>query len=402
MSHTEQRNSKDTSAQQLQTAFAAFNSASSTLTEQYLSLERRISVLTGQLINAHNERDHELNEKKRLAQRLSGILSALPGGVLFFAGNGILLDWNKKAAELLGIDLNGQSWQQIVDRCFTKGVLCTGEVVLANGKSINLSIQELENDVGKIVLLSDITESRNLQEGLKHRERLSEIGQMVGKLAHQIRTPLASAFLYLSKIRKSRPSENNKVVDKMHQCLTSIQHTLDDLLLYVRGQNPVMSYCSVDTVVKNVKTAFAAIATAKAVKLHCTDRTSNRYIYINRSALEGAILNLVHNAVQAGADEIKVAIEPKDSQILIVVNDNGSGIPKPIQGKVFDAFFTTRSNGTGLGLAIVKTVAQLHGGKVSVTSSSQDGTQFVVELPNYSQQCFIGSGSGSNQAASIN
>ena len=59
------------------------------------------------MLHAHNERDQELAEKQRLAQRLSGILSALPGGVLFLAGNGRLLDWNKKALDLLGIDLLG-------------------------------------------------------------------------------------------------------------------------------------------------------------------------------------------------------------------------------------------------------------------------------------------------------
>ena len=83
---------------------------------------------------------------------------------------------------------------------------------------------------------------------------------MVGKLAHQIRTPLASAFLYLSRLRKtSNNTQNDSVTDKLHQCLSNVQKTLDDLLLYVRGQNPVMRYCDVNTVISSVKTAFAGV-----------------------------------------------------------------------------------------------------------------------------------------------
>lgn len=403
MSKLRKESTAEMPAQQLETAFAAFNSASSTLTEQYASLERRIGVLNEQLLQAHSQRDKELAEKQRLAQRLSGMLSALPGGVLFFAGNGRLLDWNKKAVELLGIELQGCSWQEIADHCFAEGVLSTGEVILANSRRVSLSIESLPDDAGKIVLLSDVTESRNLQEGIKHKERLSEIGQMVGKLAHQIRTPLASAFLYLSRLRKAgKQKSSDAIAEKLHQCLSNVQQTLDDLLLYVRGQNPVMSYCDVNTVLSAVKTTFAGITFKNAVTLECQDKTKNRYIYVNRNALEGAILNLLNNAAQADASHIVVSFEPASEKLRIIVEDNGSGIKQEHRNRIFDAFYTTRVTGTGLGLAIVKTVVELHGGEVKLDAECHNRTRFVITIPDYTQQNFISSSTALNQTFSIN
>ena len=105
-------------------------------------------------------------------------------------------------------------------------------------------------------------------------------------------------------------------------------------------------------------------------------------IEINGTALKGALLNLVGNAVQACSDSPRVELGAvrSNNQICLTVTDNGDGIPDDIRRRVFEPFFTTRPQGTGLGLAVVRSVAEAHNGEVLVDSSSM-GTTFAICLP---------------------
>ncbi|MFG1491064.1 HAMP domain-containing sensor histidine kinase, partial [Oceanospirillum sp. HFRX-1_2] len=99
-------------------------------------------------------------------------------------------------------------------------------------------------------------------------------------------------------------------------------------------------------------------------------------------ALCGAILNLVNNAVQAGAKKIDIAFESDGVDFLTAsVCDNGPGIPSDQLEKILEPFFTTKSHGTGLGLAIVQSVVGAHKGSLSVESEIGRGSTFVISLP---------------------
>ncbi len=224
----------------------------------------------------------------------------------------------------------------------------------------------------------------------------------MGKLAHQIRTPLSSAFLYLSRLnKKPDPQQNLKAANKLHQCLSSVQQTLDDLLLYIKGQNPVMEYCQIETLLTSVRVAFIGLLNNAAFVFDFRDQTSNQKIFINRHALEGALLNLLRNALEAGASNIQLIAVNSGRSIQIIVEDNGPGIPLEKREQVFNAFYTTRANGTGLGLAIVKNVLDLHGGSVHVDAEYVDGTRFILDLPEFEATHFLPSRKTCNEAISI-
>ncbi len=368
---------------QLRTAFSAFNETSVYLIEQYKALEEKAEGLASRLAEVNSDRLKQLADKESLAERLQRIISALPSGLVVVAPDGKILEWNAKAEELLGIKLAGKSWQQINDECLSKSVLQAGELLLANGCRINLSVQKQNaKSDGKIVLLNDVTELRKLQDSLLHKEKLSATGQMIGKLAHQIRTPLASAFLYLSKIRKFDvlPAATNKALKKLHDCLSGLQQTVDDLLLYIRGQNPAMEWVSVKSIFEAVHMACKFDLNDSNVKLVFHHDAENFKVYVSRSAIEGAFINLVTNAIQASATEIIIESKMLDNEVLFSVKDNGQGIQGSYD-EIFKPFYTTRNDGTGLGLAIVQAVAELHGGKVRIESNNKKGTLFEVRLP---------------------
>ena len=95
--------------------------------------------------------------------------------------------------------------------------------------------------------------------------------------------------------------------------------------------------------------------------------------------------NIIHNAIQAMKSNGKLFIQTKleNNNVLVTIQDNGAGIPKEVQNRVFDAFFTTKSagEGSGLGLDITKKIIEKHNGKIWFESSERVGTTFFIYLP---------------------
>ena len=176
-------------AEILEQAFAAFNAHSAQLEDAYRELKSQVGVLTRELAAARRERERQQAEKQRLARRLDGLLGALPGGVLVLDGDGRIFECNTAATALLGEPLLEQRWQDVVTRA--GAVLADGELTLANGRRVGISRRRLDGEPGHILLLTDVTETRRLQALLARNERLSEMGEMAARLAHQIRTPLS-------------------------------------------------------------------------------------------------------------------------------------------------------------------------------------------------------------------
>ncbi|MBK7090503.1 MAG: ATP-binding protein [bacterium] len=104
---------------------------------------------------------------------------------------------------------------------------------------------------------------------------------------------------------------------------------------------------------------------------------------VDRENLGGAIVNLLKNADESMPNGgcITLALNKRDSRLIIDVCDEGGGIPESMREKIFVPFFTTRDGGTGLGLALVRKVIDAHRGNILVTNNPQKGSTFSIELP---------------------
>ncbi|NVJ57869.1 MAG: ATP-binding protein, partial [Vibrionaceae bacterium] len=103
----------------------------------------------------------------------------------------------------------------------------------------------------------------------------------------------------------------------------------------------------------------------------------------NANAIASALSNLVMNAIQIAGKEsqIDVFFRPVNNELKISVQDSGPGVPKELQSKIMEPFFTTRSQGTGLGLAVVQMVSRAHDGKLELISEPGDGACFTMCIP---------------------
>lgn len=217
-----------------------------------------------------------------------------------------------------------------------------------------------------------------LAELLDRRERLSAMGEMTARLAHQVRTPLASALLYAAQLDTGTPRQK-AVVEKLTKRLSELARMLDDILGFVRDAPRPTERVAVAGLLQEVADTFAAADPgAVGVLLGNPDLV----VTADRESLQGALVNLVSNALEActSAPRVELGAECRGDRVWLTVADNGTGIAPEVMPRLFEPFFTTRPKGTGLGLAIVHSVADAHGGEVLV-DTGPSGSTFALCLP---------------------
>tara|TARA_R110002167_G_scaffold31464_14_gene103256 strand:- start:3024 stop:4232 length:1209 start_codon:yes stop_codon:yes gene_type:complete len=336
----------------------------------------------------------ELANLRQEAARLNHILQVMPAGVVVVDGNGWVKQANQLAADLLGEPLEGQRWRTIIHRSFKPQADDGHEVSLIDGRKVKLSITPLVNEPGQLIVLTDLTETRQLQQRIGHLQKLSSLGKMVASLAHQIRTPLSAAILYAANLSNNTLSKESRssFADKLQSRLRDLESQVNDMLLFAKsGSEQVVSRISLQSLLQEVQAGAEVMLSRQDALLQVNLPDPDIHILGNKVALAGALQNLIHNAL--GFKPVGAIIEltaSRDVQhanrVNISVADNGPGIKKEHLKQIFEPFFTTRPHGTGLGLAVVKTVAQSHQGKISVTNNLNGGACFTLRLPVLAEQ----------------
>lgn len=383
--------------QELHEAFHAFSEMSERLTASYRVLEERVAVLTAELAAARSERLQQLAEKERLANRLQRLLDTIPGAIVVLDGDDVIQEYNPGAVELLGEPLLGKTWSDVATRAITSLSGDGYSATLGDGRQVGISSRALGSEPGRILLLKDETETRRLQEMLNRHQRLSAMGEMVARLAHQIRTPLASAMLYVSHLCKPQGYVQGEAhyAEKTLVGLRQLERMVDDMLVFARGGEFTPELVAIDSLLEELRQILEPQLLQCNGNLDIRNSVTDSVIEGSRDMLLGALLNLSTNAMQACGKEMHLSIEVASTEanaIEIRVSDNGPGIDEEIQKKIFEPFFTTRSGGTGLGLAVVRAVVQGHQGDIQVRSRPDAGTIFSLKLPLSQGDALLASG----------
>jgi two-component system sensor histidine kinase FlrB len=346
-------------------------------------LEGRVAALTEELAQASAQRKQELGEKERLACRLQSLLDLLPGGIVVIDGHGFVREANPVAEDLLGAALPGQLWRDVIARSFAPRRDDGHEVSLKDGRRVSIATRSLVGEPGQLVLLTDLTETRRLQDQLARHERLSALGRTMASLAHQIRTPLSTAMLYASHLQQGglRPEQQQQFAGRLKDRLVELEHQVRDMLVFARGELPLPDRLAPPALLAALRVAAEPRLQGAAVRWQCDGAVGE--LLCNRDTLVGALLNLVENAIQASAGQLrlKVHLFRRASTLHIAISDNGSGMSAHTLARLGEPFFTTRATGTGLGLAVVQSVVRAHSGELFVRSRPGRGTCIVLRLP---------------------
>jgi two-component system sensor histidine kinase FlrB len=328
------------------------------------------------------------------------LIEVMPTGLVMLDGNGIVVKINQVARNLLDEPILGQPWFNVIARSFNPREDDWHEISLKDGRRVKLEITSLGSQPGQLIMITDLTETRLLQDKLAQMQRLSSLGKMVSTLAHQIRTPLSAAILYSENLSSTKLAETSrlKFQGKLNDRLHDLEQQVNDMLLFSKsGKEQVVASVEVGELINDAVSSMDALLDKGNTQVKVQLPENDLYILGNKSALTGAIQNLLHNALQAISTckvidpQINIQVYSQASQLYLSFKDNGPGIDANIIDKIFQPFYTSSSKGTGLGLAVVKSVVGAHQGEVSLlndtytngksTHETNTGAHFVIKLP---------------------
>jgi two-component system sensor histidine kinase FlrB len=371
---------------ELQAAFALFTRVSSELTDSYRLLEQRVEELSHELQQVDRARLDELEARERVSDQLRSLLDLLPAGVVVLDRSGRVADCNPAARALLGGELLRERWVEVIRRSFAPRQDDGHEISLVGGRRLSVETRSLDRDGGQVLLLTDLTETRALQDRLSRHQRLTAMGRMMAALAHQIRTPLAAAMLYASNLRDADlpPAQVRKFSARVMERLAHLERQVRDMLVFVRGEVPPGEDVRVGELLREIQAAMeaplAACGASCETQLLCDP---DARLAINRDTVVGAVLNLANNALQAcgSGAVLRLRLGIADGRLGIAVVDRGPGMSEDVLRQLGEDFFTTRPQGTGLGIAVVRSVARAHGGELDIRSARGAGTTACLWLP---------------------
>lgn len=365
--------------QALELAFAQFNETSRQLQSSWSALQERVVELTRERDAAEQARLAELAARERAADRLQALMGALPGAALMIDGEGQVRECNAGAEDLLGQPLLGLAWREVAARALHARSDSDGTPCLSDGRRIGVS-RRATTDGGCVLLLTDESEAYARRSGMQRQRQLSDIGEQRARLAHQLRTPLATAVLYLSRIADGGldTAAARRMAGKALARLVDLQQLIDQTLAMARGDAGSDAIVEIAELLRATRGSIAAHNGA-GTQITMDDAGDGARVRGQPSLLTSALVNLVDNALAFSA-HVRVQATRDDDAVVLAVHDDGPGIDPAHAERIFEPFFTTRADGTGLGLAMARTVARAHGGDL-VLAPSERGARFELRLP---------------------
>jgi two-component system sensor histidine kinase FlrB len=373
----------DVKAQELQRAFDVFNQVSLELTQAYEGLQGRVGSLTAELAVANGELLRQYQEKEALSERLSLLLNALPAGVVVLDSTAKVSEANPAARAMLGEMIIGSDWPSLADAQLVS-TDAPDEWQLGAWR-VSIAESPLDSAGGRILLIHDVTVAHSLKADLERNQRLAAMGEMAASLAHQLRTPLATALLYSANLAQPDLSDaaRARFAGKATEQLKRLERLIQDVLLFARGESIGRDAVVAAALIAEAAQTLEPLCLEKGVSFRVVVDAGETIIMGSRKALGGALVNLLENALQAcdAGGEVLLSASIVEQRLRIGVRDTGPGIAPEAQARIFEPFFTTRGQGTGLGLAIALGVARAHGGTIEVSSKPGEGSEFLMLLP---------------------
>ena len=245
-----------------------------------------------------------------------------------------------------------------------------------------------------VLLFEDQTEKRRLQEQLLQSEKMSAIGQLIAGVAHDLNNPLASVVGFSDLLGEAadvppRLAEPLAVIRQEAERASAI---VRNLLSFARRQEGERQLQSIRPILESTHQLLKNQLLAARIELTLTFEPGLPEVEVHANQIKQVFVNIINNAAQAIAStraregRIEIATKCEPDGLSVNISDNGPGIPEAVAQRVFEPFFSTKSEGegTGLGLSISLGIVKEHGGNISVDpggAGSGRGATFSVELP---------------------
>lgn len=290
------------------------------------------------------------------------------------------LDRLGKVQPMLIVQLNFEQFSSLVRwQVLQMGILFVVFILVAVGSY--LSLLTLRGLKGSRVRLGRI------EKELQRSERLAALGKMAAGVAHELRNPLSSikglAILLQSKFNDKREKEGVEAADILVQEVERLNRSIGELLDYAKPAKLNRVSINVNVIIEKTVQLVNMDLEAQCITLNLNITDTLPEIGGDEDKLNQVFLNLFLNGIQAMGKGgiLTVSSYQSGKNVLVVVEDTGIGVANENLQKVFDPYYTTKSDGTGLGLAMSVKIIEEHGGEIHLTSRPGEGTRVEVALP---------------------
>lgn len=240
-------------------------------------------------------------------------------------------------------------------------------------------------------------ESRKRLAELEHANRVKTVGELASGLAHELNQPLSAVCLQAdaaqeiiknSPIAQAHPEVVELLEDVSVQSIRASQIVKHLRSLVSKGESK-REVVDIATPLTSALQISSARMRSTQIQMNCHFTPRLPSVVIDQIQVEQVILNLLNNAIDAiessDSDHREIALttryDPEVKSLLITVMDTGIGIDEHELGRIFDSFYTTKSDGMGMGLGICQSIIHAHKGTIGVTSTLGVGTEFTISLP---------------------
>ncbi len=227
----------------------------------------------------------------------------------------------------------------------------------------------------------------NLQNQLRHADRLATIGQLAAGVAHELNEPLGNilGFAQLAQKCPELPRQAEKDIEQIVTASLHAREVIKKLLLTARQMPPRKTQVNLNQVVEDGLYLFEARCAKEGIEVVRSLSPDLPEITADPGQLNQVLVNLVVNSVQAMPEGGRLTVQTlaRGDHVSLIVEDTGVGMSEEVMKQIFIPFFTTKDvdQGTGLGLAVVHGIVTSHGGSIKVESEEDRGTQFEVQIP---------------------
>ena len=330
---------------------------------------------------------------------LSQLMSELPVGVCTVDDHDDVVVWNAQLERMSGLsedDICGNPmsdipspWRQLFDELAGQpsGSVIEREYEMGEQK-MELRAQTAvipgEPEEGRAFVVEDITELRQLERHVAHKDRLSSIGTLASGVAHEVGNPLTGILMVAKNLAADPNAEDagerlGIIVDEAQR----IHGIVQSLLTFSRRDEATVELQAIP--VANVVRSAAELAKLEtegcAIELRLS---SDATAMATPDGLTQVIVNLLNNARQASPRDATVYVRTRavDGKVHIEVDDDGPGVPEELSARVFEPFFTTKTDGqgTGLGLSVSRQIVERFGGSLTYRPRPEGGSRFTITL----------------------
>lgn len=387
------------------------------LHDEKSELEREVAQHAGRLEVAIAERTAELVEARNF---LKAVLDSSTEYAIIVTGEEGCITLFNKGAELMFLHeaerVMGQpAWELI---CVDKPAVLQNQLLPESFFEEPNAVQDLEIKLkradgscflasvamtivqtseggllGRLAIIKDLTteqlqaeELGKMQMRLAQNEKIAALGKMAAQVAHEVRNPLAGLQLYAlhlkSKVADKLTEGEMSLVDKILKNIDHLADTTEQILNVARPLNLIFQPKLIEPIVGDCLQLVESQLKASRVETKI-DLAEETMVQIDEASIRSALVNLLLNSIQAmtAGGVLTLSSRTLDKRFLLKIADTGPGMTVEQAEKVFEPFYTTKSNGLGLGMPFAKRVIEQHHGSIRVLSRPGEGTEVEIELP---------------------